>query len=260
MSVMSFSHTVATTASLSLLLFSSPIAAQPSQIHLAITEEPSTSMSVQFSAPVTTQSEQVIQYGNSADDLAFVETTASYNFTDGGSEHYEQTFHIGEMKHLKPHTRNYYRVGSDGGGWSDVYDFVTAPVNGDTSAFPLRFGIWGDMGHTNSQILMSVKEEVENNNFDMILHVGDFAYDMHDDNGHNGDAFMNDIQPMAARVPYMVSQRPQLFSALLFILTCVDANSDADAHRSIWVTTSTHMNGLITRRDSEICHTPMILS
>lgn len=38
----------------------------------------------------------------------------------------------------------------------------------------------------------------------MALHVGDFAYNFPDDNGRNGDLFMNNIQPCSANVPYMV--------------------------------------------------------
>lgn len=39
----------------------------------------------------------------------------------------------------------------------------------------------------------------------MVLHVGDFAYDFPSDQGRNGDAWMRDIEPLAATVPYMVS-------------------------------------------------------
>lgn len=46
------------------------------------------------------------------------------------------------------------------------------------------------MGSTNAQILHSVTTEVQEGKFDMILHVGDFAYNMDNDNGRNGDVFM----------------------------------------------------------------------
>lgn len=39
--------------------------------------------------------------------------------------------------------------------------------------------------------------------FDAILHVGDFGYDMVDDEGRVADAFMNQIQDIAAYLPYM---------------------------------------------------------
>ena len=40
---------------------------------------------------------------------------------------------------------------------------------------------------------------------DMMLHVGDFAYDFDSDGGAVGDQFMRNIEQVAARVPYMVS-------------------------------------------------------
>ena len=39
--------------------------------------------------------------------------------------------------------------------------------------------------------------------YDMILHIGDFAYDMFNENGERGDEFMRQIEPIAAYVPYM---------------------------------------------------------
>lgn len=39
--------------------------------------------------------------------------------------------------------------------------------------------------------------------FDVIFHVGDFAYDLHSKDGERGHKFMNMIEPIAARVPYM---------------------------------------------------------
>lgn len=40
--------------------------------------------------------------------------------------------------------------------------------------------------------------------YDAIIHVGDFAYDMNSDNARVGDEFMNQIQSIAAYVPYQV--------------------------------------------------------
>jgi hypothetical protein len=40
---------------------------------------------------------------------------------------------------------------------------------------------------------------------DMMLHVGDFAYDLDSGGGTVGDQFMQNIEQIAAYVPYMVS-------------------------------------------------------
>jgi hypothetical protein len=50
-----------------------------------------------------------------------------------------------------------------------------------------------------------LQEEAIQGNFDAVLHVGDFAYDMVMDDGRVGDAFMNQIQSIAAYLPYMTA-------------------------------------------------------
>ncbi|XP_037073099.1 acid phosphatase type 7-like [Pollicipes pollicipes] len=39
--------------------------------------------------------------------------------------------------------------------------------------------------------------------YDAVLHIGDFAYDMDDDDGKVGDEFMRGVEPVAGHVPYM---------------------------------------------------------
>ena len=43
------------------------------------------------------------------------------------------------------------------------------------------------------------------NGLDFRLHLGDFGYNLEDDNGKVGDQFMRNIQQLAAHVPYMVN-------------------------------------------------------
>ena len=59
------------------------------------------------------------------------------------------------------------------------------------------------MGNINAVSLPRLQRETQSGMYDMILHVGDFAYDMNDDNGTRGDEFMRQIEPIAAYVPYM---------------------------------------------------------
>ncbi|GMH49195.1 hypothetical protein TL16_g00458 [Triparma laevis f. inornata] len=189
-------------AAISLALVA-PALALPEQIHLALGKNSPYDMTVQFSD--SSVSSAAVRFGSDSSNLSQESVTTTHDFTDGGDDKYKQTHHIAVMDELKPSTIYYYQVGSDEGGWSDVFDFKTAPDSTTlSSSYPLKFGIWGDMGFANSQILKAVTDEVENKNFDMILHVGDFAYDFNSNNGHNGDDFMNAIQPLAAHVPYMV--------------------------------------------------------
>lgn len=60
------------------------------------------------------------------------------------------------------------------------------------------------MGNENAQSLPRLQEETQSGMYDAILHVGDFAYDMHNQNGQVGDEFMRQVETIAAYVPYMV--------------------------------------------------------
>ena len=82
------------------------------------------------------------------------------------------------------------------------------------------------MGNKNAVSLPKLQLETQSGMYDMILHVGDFAYDMFNvstiihlviylytkhvylipkiqENGKRGDQFMRQIEPIAAYVPYM---------------------------------------------------------
>lgn len=55
-----------------------------------------------------------------------------------------------------------------------------------------------------TQSLPYLQEETQRGMYDVILHVGDFAYDMHNQDAKVGDQFMRQLQPVAAYLPYMV--------------------------------------------------------
>lgn len=63
--------------------------------------------------------------------------------------------------------------------------------------------MYGDFGYSNAQSMPRIKAEVDSGAIDAILHVGDLAYDMFEDEGRQGDRFMNMIQNVATQLPYM---------------------------------------------------------
>ena len=69
-----------------------------------------------------------------------------------------------------------YHVGSDL-GWSDLFWFRAYPSADDTNWSP-RIAIFGDLGNKNAQSLPRLQEETQSDMYDMIIHNGDFAYDM----------------------------------------------------------------------------------
>ena len=60
--------------------------------------------------------------------------------------------------------------------------------------------VYGDLGYVNSQSMQLVAAEVANSTAGLVLHVGDYAYDLNTENGSYGDIFVNMLQPIASKV------------------------------------------------------------
>ena len=168
------------------------------------------------------------RYGTEPAALNHSVSSSAYSFDqDPGRVWYN---HVAAMGNLQPSTKYYYQVGA-GAEASPVFHF-RSQVTGATLAanLPQRHVIYGDMGTacafalcpsctcnltcdaaacaknhsvglvTEAGLFSDGEEEAT-----MILHVGDFAYNMDDDNGRVGDQFFRNIEQIAAYVPYMVS-------------------------------------------------------
>lgn len=148
-----------------------------------------------------------VRIGESASSLDQTVSGETYLFVDPNTDHTKRTIHVVNVTGLKPSTRYYYQVGDDKYGWSNkTFHFNTIwDANTLQSNLPQKFVIYGDLGDTNNQVLSSViNESVIQNEADVIIHVGDIAYNMDSNQGKTGDIFMNQIQNLAAYVPYMV--------------------------------------------------------
>ena len=124
-----------------------------------------------------------VRYGTSATALTEVVQGECFKFSLPAM--FKQSNHLAYIKNLKASTKYYYSVGDslDNGAWSDVYFFTTAPDASTVSAAPQKFLIFGDLAASSSApdksstIMPFASAEVANGAFDMILHLGDFAYD-----------------------------------------------------------------------------------
>ena len=67
--------------------------------------------------------------------------------------------------------------------------------------------MFADLGDWNGQQTIPViQDHVQlSRDVDAVIHSGDFAYDLSTDNARAGDRFLNDIQNIAAEVPYQVA-------------------------------------------------------
>jgi hypothetical protein len=79
--------------------------------------------------------------------------------------------------------------------------FTNIPTGEDA---PIHLIVYGDYGLVNAQQSYdNLMKELSNGNADMILHVGDFAYDLFTNNGTVGDQWFDFVEPLTSAVPYM---------------------------------------------------------
>eukprot|EP00300_Choanocystis_sp_HF-7_P018992 c20201_g1_i1.p1 GENE.c20201_g1_i1~~c20201_g1_i1.p1 ORF type:complete len:575 (+),score=118.16 c20201_g1_i1:251-1726(+) len=120
-------------------------------------------------------------------------------FVDNGTLHHTQYIHVVEMTGLQPLTDYVYRI-PNGTAWTDPIRF-RSPGVGDWAP---RFTLFGDFGLENARALPALALEAALGATDVFVHVGDFAYDMYEDNATKGDLWFHQIEPLASHIPYMV--------------------------------------------------------
>eukprot|EP00095_Tigriopus_kingsejongensis_P003965 maker-scaffold79_size400133-snap-gene-3.16 protein:Tk03965 transcript:maker-scaffold79_size400133-snap-gene-3.16-mRNA-1 annotation:"iron zinc purple acid phosphatase-like protein" len=170
---------------------------EPEQIHLSVKEDPS-----QFIVTWSTWNDTVslVKYGKEFAELNLLAEGSSSLFVDGGQEKRHQYIHRVTLENLGgPNEVFGYQVGSEQ-AWSTIFAFRTLRSDPDWSPI---IAIFGDMGKDNARSLPRLEQEVQEGMYDLVFHVGDFAYDMEEDNARIGDDFMNEIESIAAYVPYM---------------------------------------------------------
>ncbi|UJR10227.1 hypothetical protein I4U23_014440 [Adineta vaga] len=174
-----------------------PIYGQPEQIHLSYGLDPS--LMIVTWVTLTEVNDSIVEYGQL--DLFDKRATGSVSiFQDSGDEKRQEYIHRVVLHDLIPGQKYFYHCGSDEYGWSPLFWF-TAMRN--DSNFVVRMAVYGDMGKDNAQSMARLQEETQAGHFDLILHVGDMAYDMNDDNARYGDQYMNSIESIAGYIPYM---------------------------------------------------------
>ena len=141
-----------------------------------------------------------IQWGTSASNLSASAAGSSFHFVDTEPAHTLRVLHTARISGLQPGATVSYRVGDPTtGDWSANLTY-TAPTAGSEVLLMI---VYGDMGYVNAQSMQNVAAEVQGGQAGLVLHVGDYAYDLNTDNGAYGDIFLNNLQNISSRVPYL---------------------------------------------------------
>jgi len=169
----------------------------PEQIHLSLTGDLS-EMAVTW--VTLNASNSIVQYGLSPMNLNMQRSGGNRTYKAGG---WLGTIHTAIMVGLQPGTTYYYRVGdpSETYGWSPVFDFTTFY----NDSRPITYALLGDMAYDNQSdsTVANLITLVELGKIQIVVHSGDISYA--DGFMPHWDDFFNKIEPIASRVPYMVT-------------------------------------------------------
>jgi len=169
---------------------------QPRHIHLSLGREQG-SLELTWSTLNYTDQSIVRIKGTDGGEKEYNGT--AQKFVDGGQKKLSQWIHRVQLADLKPDAYYFYSVGSQQ-GWSDLHPLHTAPQGHQWSP---SFLLFGDLGTENAVSLPFLQREAEEGNVSAIIHVGDMAYNMFENDGLRGDQFMRQVEPIASLVPYM---------------------------------------------------------
>ena len=203
-------------------------------VHLALAEQSedaphAVSMTVMWATWNRTEA-SVVEFGKKTDTDTATATGTSYSFAmvadncpkcppshkkPPGSSLFQYE-HVVSLTGLEPGTRYRYRPGAGANGSSfsnqSWREFVAPhPVGSDATAFFVLADMGADEadgGQTTAAMaaeLSSPQFLPQGVDYQTVLHAGDLAYNMETDEGRVGDRFMEQIEPVASRVPYMVS-------------------------------------------------------
>uniref|UniRef100_A0A8R1ES86 Purple acid phosphatase n=1 Tax=Caenorhabditis japonica TaxID=281687 RepID=A0A8R1ES86_CAEJA len=81
-----------------------------------------------------------------------------------------------------------------------LFNFRTLPANLNS----YKVCVFGDLGVYNGRSTQSIIKNGIAGKFDFIVHIGDLAYDLHTNHGKLGDQYMNLLEPVISKIPYMV--------------------------------------------------------
>jgi 3',5'-cyclic AMP phosphodiesterase CpdA len=176
------------------------------QINLQIAAPHAVVVSFVTFEPSTPTQPPIVRVGRTAESLNDTVTGVTHVHVTASKDR-TYYMHFVKLDGLEPRARYYYSVQSGGSGdasnttVSDVFSF-RAPYSG-TDGGKTVADVWGDMGVFSWNNMENLKRDVDAEEADLVIHLGDLAYNEGDDDERRGDGFMTAFQDVLARVPWM---------------------------------------------------------
>ena len=183
---------------------------RPEQLHLALGRNES-EIGISWVTEHSYHSVEVFENGTDPQDG---KTFFGYLYSFDAGEITERYINTNQvyLSGLRPDTVYNYRIKSElyeeystslfSSNW---FSFKTLPtVNQSTSSPKVAF--FGNMGLYNNEMasLELLKKMASNREMDVVVHIGDMAYDLETNEGKRGDEFMNAVQLIASQISYQV--------------------------------------------------------
>ncbi|EDQ88216.1 uncharacterized protein MONBRDRAFT_26397 [Monosiga brevicollis MX1] len=177
----------------------------PQHVHLSYAQQ-DTSMMVTFACRTNTTALATYASANDAGSESRQVPAVAHAFNGTGNPDGLQYIYRAELVGLERGAYYKYSVACEEQN-SSTFTFQAKPRDPSPgNDWEAKFLVWGDMGrHGGSQALdrLTLEASDDHRNVTTLIHFGDFAYDLDDNGGINGDTFMTRIQQLASHKPYM---------------------------------------------------------
>lgn len=176
------------------IALSAPIAVSPmiQQVHLFPQSDAST-MAVDFVSSSPAGGGASCAYGTAPGSLSARAPAVTSRYATIGN------LSRALLTRLTPDTQYYYTCGDDG-ATSELLSFTAAP---QPAGRPFTIAVWADFGVDDGFGLEQILRDAGAGAFDLIMHAGDWAYDLSSDESANGNFFMNRAHPYASKIPVL---------------------------------------------------------
>ena len=178
----------------------------PEQVHLSLGRDESEIIVswVTLSKETPTSTVEVAEHGKrSKQQMTF--QGSGYCFDAGKITGRYININHAKLTGLKHGTVYDYRIQSELNGQQHTSNWFTFRTLNLSKSSP-KIAFFGNMGLYNNEMasLDLLKKMASKKEMDVVVHIGDMAYDLETFEGKRGDQFMNELQPIASQVPYQV--------------------------------------------------------